>query len=348
MRRLGALRSRGEARSRHRAYFDVMRAVLCRALGPPETLAVEDVPAPTPGPHDVLIDVHACGLNFPDVLIIEGKYQVRPDLPFSPGSEVAGTVLEVGSEVEGIEPGSRVLATTGFGGLAEQAVADADRVEPIPDEMDFITASGFLLAYGTSYHALKQRGRLRAGETLLVLGAAGGVGLSAVEIGRAMGARVIAAASTEEKLALAKEHGAEIGINYAEEDLRSRLNELTDGAGVDVILDPVGGDLTEIALRRTAWNGRLLIVGFASGGIPKLPANLPLLKGCEIVGVFFGEMVRREPEVAHQNARELFELYVSGALRPHVSRTYPLAESAEALLALANREALGKLVVEVR
>lgn len=325
-----------------------MRAVLCKTLGPPETLVIEDVPAPTPGPRDVLIEVHACGLNFPDTLIIEGKYQVRPDVPFSPGSEVAGTVLEVGSEVEGLDPGTRVMAATRYGGLAEQAAVDVDRVEPIPDEMDFATASGFLLPYGTSYHALEQRAQLQPGETLLVLGAAGGVGLSAVEIGKAMGATVIAAASTEEKLALAKEHGAEIGINYAEEDLRGRLKELTDGAGVDVVVDPVGGDFTEIALRRTAWKGRLLIVGFASGSIPQLPANLPLLKGCQIVGVYFGELVRREPEVAHRNARELLELYVRGALRPHVSRVYPIEETADALLALARREALGKLVVEIR
>lgn len=326
-----------------------MRAILCKTLGPPETLVVENAaPAPTPGPRDVLIDVHACGLNFPDVLIIEGKYQVRPDLPFSPGSEVAGTVVDVGSEVEGFEPGTRVMAATRFGGLAEQVAVDADRVVPIPDAMDFVTASGFLLVYGTSYHALKQRAGLQAGETLVVLGAAGGVGLAAVEIGAAMGAKVIAAASTEEKLALAKEHGAEIGINYAEEDLRERLKELTDGAGVDVVLDPVGGDFTEIALRRMAWRGRLLVVGFASGSIPKLPANLPLLKGCEISGVFFGAFVQHEPEAARRNAQELLEMYVQGVLRPHVSRVYPFEEAADAIEALARREALGKLVVEVR
>lgn len=325
-----------------------MRAVLCKTLGPPETLVIEDIPAPTPGPREVLIEVHACGLNFPDTLIIEGKYQLRPDLPFSPGSEVAGTVFEAGSEVRSFRPGTRVMATTGFGGLAEQVAVHVDRVEPIPDEMDFVTASGFMLVYGTSYHALKQRAELQPGETLLVLGAAGGVGLAAVEIGKAMGGKVIAAASTEERLALAKTHGAEMGVNYAKEDLRGRLKELTRGEGVDVVLDPVGGDLTEIALRRLAWKGRLLIVGFASGTIPQLPANLPLLKGCQIVGVFFGEMVRREPEVAHRNARELLDLYLQGGLRPHVSRVYPLADAADALLALANREALGKLVVEIR
>lgn len=325
-----------------------MKAVLCKTLGPPETLVIDDVPEPTPGPHDVLIEVHGCGINFPDVLIVEGKYQVRPELPFSPGSEVAGVVLAVGDEVRDLRPGGRVMAASRYGGLAEQVSVNADRVAAIPDEMDFITASGFMLIYGTSYHALKQRARLATGETLVVLGAAGGVGLAAVEIGAAMGAKVIAAASTPEKLALARKHGAEVGINYTEENLKTRLKELTDGEGVDVVLDPVGGDSTEAALRATGWEGRLLIVGFASGTIPKLPANLPLLKGNQIVGVYFSEFVRREPAEARRNARELTDLYLEEKIRPHVSRVYPFEQSVDALLAVANREALGKLVVRVR
>lgn len=325
-----------------------MKAVLCKTLGPPETLVIDDAPEPTPGPHDVLIEVHGCGINFPDVLIVEGKYQVRPDLPFSPGSEVAGVVLAVGDEVRELRPGDRVMAASRYGGLAEQVCVNADRVAAIPDEMDYITASGFMLIYGTAYHALKQRARIAPGETLVVLGAAGGVGLASVEIGAAMGAKVIAAASTPEKLALAREHGAEIGINYAEEDLKTRLKELTDGEGVDVVLDPVGGASTEAALRATGWEGRLLIVGFASGTIPKLPANLPLLKGNQIVGVYFSEFVRREPAEARRNARELMDLYLEGKVRPHVSQVYPFEQAVDALLAVANREALGKLVVRIR
>lgn len=325
-----------------------MKAVLCKTLGPPETLVIDDAPEPTPGPHDVLIEVHGCGINFPDVLIVEGKYQVRPDLPFSPGSEVAGVVLAVGDEVRELRPGDRVMAASRYGGLAEQVCVNADRVAAIPDEMDYITASGFMLIYGTAYHALKQRARIAPGETLVVLGAAGGVGLASVEIGAAMGAKVIAAASTPEKLALAREHGAEIGINYAEEDLKTRLKELTDGEGVDVVLDPVGGASTEAALRATGWEGRLLIVGFASGTIPELPANLPLLKGNQIVGVYFSEFVRREPAEARRNARELMDLYLEGKVRPHVSQVYPFEQAVDALLAVANREALGKLVVRIR
>jgi NADPH2:quinone reductase len=330
-----------------------MRALLCKALGPPETLVFDDVPAPKPGPGEVLIEVRACGINFPDVLITEGKYQVLPALPFSPGSEVAGTVLEVGpgvdveTGVDRLERGTRVMAAVRYGGLAEQAVVNANRTVALPDQMDFVTASGFPLVYGTSYHALKQRAAIQRGETLLVLGAAGGVGLAAVEIGAAMGAKVIAAASTQEKLEVARKHGAEVGINYSEEDLRERLMELTGDRGVDVVLDPVGGEVTEVALRRMAWNGRLLIVGFAAGSIPKLPMNLPLLKGCQIVGAYFSEFVRREPAAARENFRELMDLYLRGALRPYVSRVYPFAEAREALRAIADRKAVGKLVVEI-
>lgn len=322
-----------------------MKAVLCKELGPPESLVVEDVPEPAASSDQLLVDVHACGVNFPDVLVIQGKYQDRPELPFCPGSEVAGEVIEVGEEVEDVEVGDRVLAPTSWGGLAERVAVEADRVVPIPDEMDLVTASGFLLVYGTAYHALKQRAGLQPDETLLVLGAAGGVGLATVELGTAMGAKVVAAASTEAKLALAKEHGAELGINYLDEDLKSRIKELTDGEGVDVVMDPVGGDFTEAALRGTAWKGRLLIVGFAAGTIPELPANLPLLKGCSIVGVFWGSFDRREPRESRKNNRELLEMYVRGEIEPEVSRTYPLERASEALASLANREAMGKIVV---
>lgn len=325
-----------------------MKAVLCKELGPPEALVVEEVSEPVASSGQVLIDVHACGINFPDVLIVQGKYQVRPDLPFSPGAEVAGEVVEVGDEVEEIEVGTRVLAATSFGGLAERVAVDAERVVPIPDEMDFVTASGFQLVYGTAYHALQQRAELQPGESLLVLGAAGGVGLATVELGTAMGAKVIAAASTAEKLALAKAHGAELGINYVEEDLKTRIKELTDGEGVDVVCDPVGGDYTEAALRGTAWKGRLLVVGFAAGKIPELPANLPLLKGCSIVGVFWGTFDRRQPRESRRNNRELLDLYVRGEIEPEVSRTYPLERASEALRTLADREAMGKLVVTMR
>lgn len=325
-----------------------MKAMLCKELGPPESLVLEDVPEPAVSSGQVLIEVHACGLNFPDVLIIQGRYQARPELPFSPGAEVAGTIAAVGDGIEGLEVGARVLAGTSWGGLAERIAVDAGRVVPIPDEMDFVTASGFQLVYGTAYHALKQRGRLEPGETLLVLGAAGGVGLATVEVGHAMGAKVIAAASTDEKLALAKANGADLGINYTQEDLKARIKELTDGAGADVVCDPVGGELTEAALRGTTWKGRLLIVGFAAGSIPKLPANLPLLKGCEIVGVFWGEFTRREPEASRENNRELLDMYVRGEIEPVVSQTFPLERSAEALSVLANRKALGKVVVTMR
>jgi NADPH2:quinone reductase len=310
-------------------------------------LVFDDAPEPVPGPGDVIIHVHACGINFPDVLIIEGKYQILPDLPFSPGSEVAGTVLEVGSDVLALQPGMRVMAAVRHGGLAEQAVVNANRAVAIPDEMDFITASGFPLVYGTAYHALKQRAGLRPGETLLVLGAAGGVGLAAVEIGAAMGAEVIAAASTREKLDVAMQHGAEIGIDYTKEDLKERLKDLAGDRGIDVVLDPVGGELTEVVLRRMAWNGRLLIVGFAAGTIPKLPMNLPLLKGCQIVGVYVSEFFRHELAVARENFRELVDMYQRGALKPYVSKVYPFAQAKDALWAVANREAIGKLVVQV-
>ncbi len=322
-----------------------MHAVLCKELGPPESLVVEEVPSPEVGAKQVLIKVGACGVNFPDTLIIQGKYQIKPELPFSPGGEVAGEIAQIGSDVTDVKVGDRVIAMCGYGGFAEEIAIDADRVFSIPDAMDFVTASGFILTYGTSYHALKQRANIQPGETLLVLGAAGGVGLAAVELGKAMGAKVIAAASTAEKLALAKEHGADELINYTEVDLKDTLKELTGGKGVDVVYDPVGGDLAEPAVRATGWNGRYLVIGFAGGYIPKLPANLVLLKGSAIVGVFWGTFTRKQPEDSQQNNQELLQMYLDGKLKPHVSAQFPLDQAADALNMLQNRQAKGKVVV---
>ena len=322
-----------------------MRAVLCKEFGPPESLVVEEVDDPVAGSGQVVVDVHSCGVNFPDVLIIEDKYQFKPPLPFSPGGEVAGVVREVGDGVEGVAVGDRVLASSGWGGMAERVAVGAGQLVPVPDGMDLVTASAFLMTYGTSHHALKDRAQLQPGETLLVLGAAGGVGLAAVELGRAMGARVIAAASSDDKLDLCREHGADEGINYATEDLRGRVKELTAGAGVDVVYDPVGGEYSEPALRSTAWNGRFLVIGFAAGDIPRVPLNLALLKGCSIVGVFWGAFVGREPDKHRQNLTELLAYWEEGAIRPHVSAQYPLEKAGDAIRELADRRAKGKVVV---
>jgi NADPH2:quinone reductase len=322
-----------------------MKAVLCKAYGPPDSLVVEELPSPAPGRGEVLLAVRACGVNFPDVLIIQNKYQFKPPLPFSPGGEVAGIVKGLGEGVTGLAVGDRVIGSTGWGGFAEEVVLDAGRVIEIPDEMDFVTASAFLLTYGTSHHALKDRAQLRAGETLLVLGAAGGVGLAAVEIGKVMGARVIAAASTPEKLAVCREHGADELIDYAREDLKERVKQLTGGEGADVIYDPVGGAYSETALRATAWNGRFLVIGFAAGEIPKIPLNLVLLKGCQIVGVFWGAFTAREPARHRANVEELMAWYRAGKLEPHISATYPLERAAAALNDMAERRVMGKVVL---
>jgi len=324
-----------------------MRAVLCRQYGPPESLTVEDVEAPTANESQVVVDVKACAVNFPDVLIIQNLYQFKPPLPFSPGAEIAGVVRSVGSGVEGVRVGDRVFASTGWGGLAEQIAVDARSLIPIPDGIDYGPASSFLYAYGTAHHALEDRGRLRPGETLVVLGAAGGVGLAAVELGALMGATVIAAASSDDKLALCREYGAAETINYAGEDLKTRIRDLTGGAGANVVYDPVGGPYSEPALRATAWEGRFLVIGFAAGEIPAIPLNLTLLKGCDIVGVFWGAFVGREPERHRRNVEELVAWWRAGKLRPHVSSTYPLDRAAEAIRELADRKAKGKVVVTV-
>ena len=320
---------------------------MCKEYGPPESLVVEDVPSPTPGPGDVIISAKAASVNFPDVLIIQNKYQVKPPLPFSPGSEVAGVVKAIGDGVDSVKSGDKVMAVTTYGAFAEEVKTPATRLVPIPDGMDYPTAAAFLLTYGTSEHALRDRGQLKAGETVLVLGAAGGVGIAAIEIGKALGARVIACASTEDKLAVCREHGADATINYASEDLRERITDLTAGKGIDVVYDAVGGSYTEPALRSLAWRGRLLVVGFAAGEIPRIPLNLALLKGCSIVGVFWGDFARREPKLFAESVRRLGEWYREGKLKPHISATFPLDQAAEALKLMAARKVKGKVVLTV-
>ncbi|ADR62554.1 NADPH:quinone oxidoreductase [Pseudomonas putida JB] len=325
-----------------------MKAVLCKTLGPARNLVLEEVASPLPKKNEILLDVQAAGVNFPDTLIIEGKYQFQPPLPFSPGGEAAGVVAAVGEKAGAFKVGDRVMALTGWGAFAEQVAVPFYNVLPIPVSMDFTTAAAFGMTYGTSMHALRQRGQLQAGETLLVLGASGGVGLAAVEIGKAMGARVIAAASSAEKLAVAKAAGADELIDYSQANLREEIKRLTGGQGVDVIYDPVGGELFEQAVRGLAWNGRLLVVGFASGSIPQLAANLVLLKGAAVLGVFWGAFAQRQPEDNAANFHQLFAWHAEGKLKPLVSRTYPLAEAGAAIEKLGQRQAVGKLVVLAR
>lgn len=325
-----------------------MKAVLCKAFGPADTLVIEDTSSPHIKKNEVLLDVHAAGINFPDTLIIEGKYQFKPPFPFSPGGEAAGVISAVGENVSHLNVGDRVMALTGWGSCAEQIAVPAYNILPMPDAMDFTTAAAFSMTYGTAMHALKQRGALQADETLLVLGASGGVGLAAIEIGKAMGARVIAAASSAEKLEVARQAGADELINYQDEDVRERLKTLTKGQGVDVIIDPVGGDMSETVLRSIAWNGRMLVIGFASGTIPSLPANLPLLKGAAVIGVFWGSFAQRQPQDNVANFQQLFAWFAEGKLKPLVSQTFALEDTAQAINTLAARKAVGKLVIKVR
>ena len=322
-----------------------MRALLCVEHGPPEALELHDVPSPTPGPGQVLVEVEACGVNFPDTLIIQDLYQYKPDLPFAPGSDIAGVVKAVGDGVAHVGVGDEVLAMINWGGFAEEALAPATQVFPKPADMDFETAAAFLMVYSTSFHALKDRARLKEGETLLVLGAAGGVGLTAVELGKLMGARVIAAASTTQKLNLCREYGADEVINYVEEDLKARVKEITGGSGADVVYDPVGASYSEQALRATAWKGRYLVVGFAAGEIPSIPLNLVLLKGCQIVGVFWGRFATTEFERNMGNTMQLVQWYREGKLRPHIDRVYTLDEAPEALRDMMERRVKGKIVI---
>jgi NADPH2:quinone reductase len=322
-----------------------MKAVLCKEWGPAENLVVEEVAGREPGPGEVRIRVRAAGVNFPDVLIIQKKYQVQPALPFTPGSEGAGEVMAVGAGVTSVKPGDRVIVYSGVGSFAEEIIAPAEKVVPMPAGLSFEVAAAFTLTYGTSWHAVRDRAALKPGETMLVLGAAGGVGLSAVEIGKAIGARVIAAASTDEKLAVCREHGADATINYEKEDLREAIKRETGGKGPDVIFDPVGGNFAEPAVRSIGWRGRYLVIGFANGQIPALPLNLMLLKGASVVGVFWGEFTKREPAANAQGMAEMLEWLAQGKLRPHISGTYRLDQVAQALNDMSARKVTGKILI---
>jgi NADPH2:quinone reductase len=322
-----------------------MKAVLCKQWGMPEQLVVEEVPGRSPGAGEVQIRVRAAGVNFPDVLIVQKKYQVQPPLPFTPGAEVAGDVIAVGEGVKHVKAGDRVVSFCGLGGFAEEVIAPAAVTLPLPPQMPYVLAAAFTLTYCTSWHAVKDRAQLKAGETMLVLGAAGGVGLAAVEIGKALGARVIAAASSDEKLAVCKAHGADELIHYEAQDLRDAVRAATGGKGPDVIYDPVGGKFAEAAFRSIGWRGRYLVVGFANGEIPALPWNLALLKGASIVGVFWGEFAKREPQNNAAAIAEMMGWMKEGKIKPLVSKTYTLEQTAQALIDLRERRATGKLVI---
>ena len=324
-----------------------MKAIRCKAYGPPSSLVLEEVENLRPKTKEVLVEVKACGLNFPDTLIIQGLYQFKPELPFTPGSDVAGIVKELGEGVSHLKVGQEVFGFVPHGGLAEEVLVPSNACFPKPPQMDFPTAASFLLAYGTSYHALKDRGFLSKGETLLVLGASGGVGLAAVELGKLMGAKVIAAASTNEKLALCKEYGADETINYTTQDLKATIKKITEGKGVDVVYDPVGGAYSEPAFRGIAWNGRYLVVGFAAGDIPKIPLNLPLLEGASVVGVFWGAFTMRNPKANMQNTMTLMQWHAEGKLKPHIHAIYDLADTSKALEEMTNRKVKGKLIVQI-
>jgi NADPH2:quinone reductase len=324
-----------------------MRAVVLSSYGPPPDLTVKDIATPALKPGHVRLRVHAVGFGFPDALMVAGKYQVKPEAPFTPGNEVAGVITEVAADVSNVKVGARVLAMAGQGGLAEECVAAATSLIPLPRTMSMAAAAGFLVNYGTTYHALVQRANIRPGETLLVLGAAGGVGLTAIEIGKALGARVLAAASSPEKLELAKRHGADAAFNYTEETIKAKVMEFTGGRGIDVAYDPVGADYAEQVVRAMAWNGRYLVIGFAGGKIPAIPLNLPLLKGCALVGVFWGAHTRHEPEAHAANLQALFELFESGKIKPHVTELEGLERFTEALDVLNGRRSTGKVVIRV-
>lgn len=324
-----------------------MKAIVCRHWGAPSDLVVDELPPPPLSRDGVRIAVQAAGVNFADTLIIKGGYQVKPPLPFTPGFEVAGEVLEYGPAVTGFRPGDPVLAVMSHGGFAEQVVAPAANVYPLPADVDAVIAAGFIVAYGTSHLGLKHRAGLRAGETLVVHGAAGGVGLTAVEVGRNLGATVIATAGGADKLAVAADHGAHHGIDYKREDIRERVKALTDGRGADVIYDPVGGSVFDASLRAIAPGGRILAVGFASGTVPQIPANILLVKNVTVIGYSWGPFRTLAPEVMDASVAELLEWLAAGRIRPHVSRTYPLEAAAEALQALLERRSTGKVVLTV-
>lgn len=324
-----------------------MKAIICAAFAPIEALKYGDFAQPRAEPGEVVIDVAAAGVNYPDVLIVQGKYQTKPALPFVPGSEAAGVVSALGEGVTNLCVGERVIAFTGSGAFAQQVRVPALQVWPVPDSVDLEVAAGISITYGTSYHALKDRAGLKQGETLLVLGAGGGVGLTAVELGKRMGARVMAAASSADKLALAAGQGADHLINYAEEDLRERLKQLTDGKGVDVIYDPVGGPMNLVAVKSLAWGGRLLIVGFAGGEISSIPANLLLLKSASAMGVLWGNSVRADPVSQGENMRQILRWMKEGTLKPVIDRRFALPDAVAALDHLAQRKVKGKVLLTI-
>lgn len=324
-----------------------MRALLCKKWGGPKDLVLEETELPAPGKGQVKLRIRAAGLNFADTLIIQGKYQEKPDFPFSPGLEAAGEVIETGDGVTNVKKGDRVMALLGHGGFAEEAVTDAFRVLPIPDSMSFEDAAAFPVAYGTSQVALDHRGHLKKGETLLVHGAAGGVGLTAVQIGKIMGATVIATARGEDKLKVAQDNGADHLIDYGKEDIRERVKEITGGKGCDVIYDPVGGDVFDTSLRCLAWEGRLLVIGFASGRIPEAPANYLLVKNASAVGVFWGAYMRHNPQVVVESFKTLMGWYAEGKIKPHISHRFALDEAPEALQVMMDRKSTGKIVLEI-
>ena len=322
-----------------------MKALMCNEWGHPNTLTLEEVADPVAGEYEAVVEVKAAAVNFPDALIVQKLYQMQPELPFSPGGECAGVVKSIGEKVKNVKVGDRVLGLTGYGAFAEQVKVNSATLLPIPPELDDITASAFVFTYGTSWHAIKDRAALKEGETMVVLGAAGGVGIAAIEIGKALGAKVIACCSNQEKLDVCKAHGADEVINYETEDLKTRIRELTDGKGADVIYDPVGGKYSEPAIRSCAWRGRHVVIGFANGDIPKIPLNLTLLKGCSIVGVFWGDFARREPGEFFNQMIELFGLLQEGKLKPHVAGKYSLDNAKDAIIELMERKVAGKLVV---
>ncbi len=322
-----------------------MKAIVCKEWGLPETLVIEDFPSQNPGPGEVKIRIRAAGVNFPDYLIIQKKYQIQPPLPFTPGSEVAGEVMAVGEGVTHVKPGDRVSAFCNLGGFAEEVIVLAPVAQVLPASVSFEVAAAFSLTYGTSMHAIKERAVIQPGETMLVLGAAGGVGIAAIEIGKALGARVIAAASSDERMEACKAHGADEVINYEAEDLRAAIKRVNNDKPVDVVYDAVGGKFAEPAVRSLAWKGRYLIVGFASGDIPSIPLNLLLLKGSSLVGVFWGDFAKREPEKNAANILELANWLKEGKLNPLVSHTYKLEDTAQALIDLSNRKVTGKAVI---